>query len=110
MPDLGVAPKAQANSTGQKRKLALTIDQGLEGEFEGMPERDIRTMLSSYDAENDGLPARSEEPSGDQLQAIRNSLGAAAVECMYKEHTAGFWNPCCACGARTLQTQDTTDS
>ena len=61
---------------GQKRKFSSVIDQALDAEFDSWEEAQTRNLLGGFDQMNGGLPARAEEPSGDQLKALSEILAA----------------------------------
>lgn len=58
---------------GTKRKLSAVLDQSLEAEFKAMPEGDVRALFKRDD-ENGGRPLPHEDPSGDQLRALKEVL------------------------------------
>jgi len=74
---LGVAGPAEGpGHSASKRKLSAVIDQALDGEFQAPEEGDVRTLFRSFDVANGGQPLPAEEPTGDQLQALQELLGA----------------------------------
>ena len=54
-----------------------------------MPEEDVRTLFDAFDAENGGEPLPHEEPTGDQLQALREVLRSDKAP--YADF--GVWGP-----------------
>lgn len=74
---IGTAPRNEPEAAplaGTTRKLSAVLDQSLEAEFRAMPEGDVRALFQRYDEENRGRPLPHEEPSGDQLQALKEVL------------------------------------
>ena len=73
-PDLGQTQKAEA--VGAKRKMSAVIDQALDSEFVGMTEAGVRDLFNKFDRDQDGLPLAYEEPSAEQLQALKEVIAA----------------------------------
>eukprot|EP00972_Heterocapsa_arctica_P038852 5724387-Heterocapsa_arctica.AAC.1 len=80
-PDFGgAAPVAVANTQETRsKKLSQTIDQGADAEFEVMDESEVRQLFSNYDSLNGGRPQPGEEPTAEQLSALRRVLETDAA-------------------------------
>ena len=78
-PDMGQVALPTDQGTGRRKRLSQVIDQGADAEFDIMGETCFRELLSGFDVANGGLPAPEEEPSGEQLSALRGVLRSDAA-------------------------------
>eukprot|EP00971_Amphidinium_carterae_P282943 5616882-Amphidinium_carterae.1 len=82
-PREGTAPIAQGQpptalvgepASSRKRKMSNIIDQALEAEIEMIPEPQIREMFRRYTDTYGGLPHPQEEPTPEQLPALKDKI------------------------------------
>ena len=92
--ELGVKPlelgqTKLAETTGSSRKMSSVIDQSLDSDVPIIKEGDVRKLFSRFDAENGGKPLKHEEPTGVQLQALKEIVQADCAP--YADF--GVWGP-----------------
>ena len=60
---------------GRKVKLANTLDQGDDAEVQALSPAQVRSLVTGFTAQNDGVPPNpDEEADGAQLQALQSKL------------------------------------
>ena len=69
------APGKKTEDSG-KVTLSSVVDQSAEGKVEKLDTKEVRDMFATYARKYGALPAWDEEPSREQISAMKHSKGA----------------------------------
>eukprot|EP00971_Amphidinium_carterae_P026600 525120-Amphidinium_carterae.1 len=86
---------------GRNCKMTQIIDQAAETDFEVMSDVEVRKLFDCYDQTQGGRPHPSEEPTTDQLSALRHLLAGDSAP--YTDFVV--WTPYGKNQSKMLKTQ-----